>query len=565
MAEIAKPVSLGRQLWLVMLVRWTTFRNGLRSRSEKVHMLGSVALGFFLSILVLGISIVLGFAAYAIVHAGNWLVLAMLFWGIFLIWQVAPVLTSEMNPGFDGRNLLRFPLRFSAFFLMSAAYGIADPFALAGIVWHVAIGVGVSIARPNLAWWAALALILSIAMNLLFNRLVFAWLERVLAKRRMREILTMAAVLLFVSLQFSGVIFQRWGPTVRRAVQTSAGIWDVLPPALAGTVIQNAANGQALVALRTGGFLAFYALLFGALFALRVHAQFTGEDLGESAAPVRQEPRLKRGPAPALATLPVTSRELSPTGFLSRIMNSPAGAIFGKEVRYFYRNWILVMNAFMPLILIAFFTLTPSMPRRHAGANFFGRFGGLAYPAAAAYILLLMMNFCPNNLAYEGRGIDRFFLAPIKFRDVMLGKNLFHGALLAFEALMALVLVVVTGYAPSVPIVLATWAGLLFAALIDLGTGNWLSIQFPRRFEFGMRRQRLSGSTLLFSFGIFFLEMGVIAATAFFCVWLAGVWLLPLAYLAWSVAALAVYRLILEATSRQAEMQRDALLEQISR
>lgn len=565
MAEVAKPVSLGRQLWLVMLVRWLTFRNGLRSRSEKVHLIGSAAFGLFLSMLVLGISIVMSLAAYALVTGGNWLVLAMLFWGIFLVWQVTPVLTSEMNPGFDGRNLLRFPLRFSAFFLMGAAYGIADPFALAGIAWHVAIGVGVSIARPDLTWWAALALILSIAMNLLFNRLVFAWLERVLAKRRMREILTIAVVLLFVSLQFSGVIFQRWGPTVRRAVQTSASVWDVLPPALAGTVIQNAANGQALAALRTGGFLAFYALLFGTLFALRVHAQFTGEDLGESAAPVRQEPRFKRGPIPALATVPVTSRELSPTGSFSRIMNSPAVAIFGKEARYFYRNWILVMNAFMPLILIALFTLTPTMPRRHAGPNFFGRYGGLAYPAAAAYILLLMMNFCPNNLAYEGRGIDRFFLAPIKFRDIMLGKNLFHGALLAFEALIALVLVVVTGYAPSVPIVLATWAGLLFAALIDLGTGNWLSIQFPRRFEFGMRRQRLSGSTLLFSFGIFFLEMGVIAATALVCVWLVGVWLLPLAYLAWSAAALAVYRLILEATSRQAEMQRDALLEQISR
>lgn len=565
MAEVAKSVGLGRQLWLVMLVRWLTFRNGLRSRSEKVHLIGSVAFGFFLSMLVLGISIVLGFAAYAIVQAGNWLVLAMLFWGIFLIWQVAPVVTSEMNPGFDGRNLLRFPLRFSAFFLMSAVYGLADPFALAGIAWHVAIGVGVSFARPDLASWVALALIFSIAMNLLLNRLVFVWFERVLAKRRMREVLTITVVLLFVSLQFSGLIFQRWGPTVRRAVKTTAGVWDVLPPALAGTVMENAANGQELAALRTGGFLAFYAFVFGALFALRVHAQFTGEDLGESAAPLRQESSLKRLRVSAPAIGAAAIAESSAPGFLSKMMNSPAAAIFGKEFRYFYRNWILVMNAFMPLILIAFFALTPSMPNRRGGLNFFGRYGGLAYPSAAAYILLLIMNFCPNNLAYEGRGIDRLFLAPVRFRDVMLGKNLFHGALLAFEALLALVLVVAMGHVPSVPIVLATWAGLLFAALIDLATGNWLSIQFPRRFEFGARRQRPSGSTMLFSFGIFFMEMGVIAATAALCVWLAGVWLLPLAYLLWSGAALVVYRLILEATSQQAEAQRDSLLEQLSR
>lgn len=565
MAEVARPASLGRQLWLVMLVRWLAFRNGLRSRSEKVHLIGSVAVGLFLSVLVLVASIGIGFAAYGIARSGNWLALAMVFWGIFLVWQVAPVLTSEMNPGFDGRNLLRFPLRFSTFFLMSAAYGVADPFALAGILWHAAIGVGVSIARPDLAWWAVLSLILSLAMNLLFNRLVFAWLERVLAKRRTREILTIAIVLLLVSLQFSGILFQRWGPAVRRAVKDSAGVWDVLPPALAGSVMQNAANGQILAALRTGGLLALYALAFGGLFALRVRAQFTGEDLGESAAPARPEPALKRPPVPVSNAPAIASGKSSDSSYVSRLVNSPAAAIFAKEFRYFYRNWILVMNAFMPLILIAFFALTPSMPSRRGGPNFLSRYGGLAYPSAAAYILLLMMNFCPNNLAYEGQGIDRLFLVPVKFRDVMLGKNLFHGALLALEALIALVLVAIMGHAPSVPIVLATWAGLLFAALMDLGTGNWLSIQFPRRFEFGVRRQRPSGSTMLFTFGIFFMEMGVIAATAFLCIWLAGVWLLPIAYLAWSAAALAVYRLILGATSRQAEMQRDTLLEQLSR
>jgi hypothetical protein len=42
-------------------------------------------------------------------------------------------------------------------------------------------------------------------------------------------------------------------------------------------------------------------------------------------------------------------------------------------------------------------------------------------------------------------------------------------------------------------------------------------------------------------------------------------WLLPLVYLALSAAALAVYRLILDGTTRQAIAQRDALLEALSR
>jgi ABC-2 type transport system permease protein len=176
-----------------------------------------------------------------------------------------------------------------------------------------------------------------------------------------------------------------------------------------------------------------------------------------------------------------------------------------------------------------------------------------------------MMNFCPNNLAYEGRGVERLFLAPVKFRDVMLGKNLFHGALLVLDALIALVLVTVTGHPPSVLIVLATWAALLFAALIFLGVGNWLSLQFPRKFEFGVKRQRPSGLTMIISIGLFFAEMGVISGAAYLCIWLAGLWLLPLVYMVLSAAALVVYRHILEGTSRQAIMQRDALLEALSR
>jgi ABC-2 type transport system permease protein len=563
MAEVAISAGLVRQLSLLILVRWQTFRNGLYSKSEKVHLAGRILLGLFLGVQALGVSIGICVGAYANVTNRRWNFLSLMLWAIFLFWQIVPVLASEMNPGFDGRNLLRFPLRFSAFFLMSAAYGVTDPFALVGILWIVAIGVGVSIARPDLAWWALLALTFSVLMNLLFNRLVFAWLERVLAKRRTREIVTVVSILLFLCVQFSGLILQRTGSALRRSVEDSASVWRALPPALAGTVLEHAAKGESAAALGTAGLLGFYALVFGGLFALRVHAQFTGEDLGESAAPVRQKPVAKPVPVPLPAKGAITSQEFGP---LSGILSAPVAAIFVKEIRYFYRNSMLMMNVFMPLILILFFSMTPSMPRRQAGASIFGRLGvNFAYPASVIYILLLMMNFCPNNLAYEGRGVERLFLAPVKFRDVMLGKNLFHGALLVLEALLALILVTLTGNPPGVLIILATWTALLFAALMDFGAGNWLSLQFPRKFEFGVRGQRPSGLTILISFGLFFAEMGVISGAAFLCIWFVGLWPLPLVYLALSAAALVVYRLILEGTSRQAITQRDALLEQLSR
>ena len=559
MAEVTTSNNLWSQIWLVILLRWQTFRNGMRSQSEKMHVLGSAALGLFFTALTIGGSIGLGVVAFEIAATQKWIYLSMMLWGIFLFWQFVPVLASQTNPGFDGRNLLRFPIKFSTFFLMSAAYGLADPFALAGILWHVAIGIGISIARPELRWWAALALACSALMNLLFNRMLFTWMERLLAKRRTREVVTALLILFFVCLQFSGVILQRWGPALKSILESYAGLWRALPPALAGTAIEHASDGDSVAALETTGLLALYAISFGGLFAFRAHAQFTGEDLGESAAPVRKKtvvPRVQSS-EPVSVAAPADA---------SSLISAPVAAIFTKEFRYLYRNSMLLMNIFMPLVIIVFFGMTASMPSRHGGASPFSRFnGGFAYPAAVAYLFLLIMNFCPNNLAYEGHGMERYFLSPVKFRDVMLAKNLFHGTLVGLEALLVLGVLTAMGHPPGLLIILATWAALPFAALMHFGVGNWLSLQYPRKFEFGMRRQRPSGMTMVISFGLLAAVMGTIALVGAICLWLAGMWFLPIAYLGLSAAAVVVYRLMLESTTQQAIAQRDTLLEQLAR
>jgi len=563
---VTNSASLAQQVSLVLKLRWQTFRNGLRSQTEKMHALGTIALTIFFSLLTLGGSFGVGFAAYSFAKMPAWSFLSILLWGIFMLWQFVPVLASQLNPGFDGRNLLRFPLRFSAFFLMSAAYGLADPFALAGIVWHVAIGIGVSIARPDLRWWAVLALAVSVLMNLLFNRMMFAWLENVLAKRRTREIITVLFIMFALSIQFSGLILQRWGPAVKNAMQNYASIWRVLPPGLAGIALERAANGDSTGASTTVSLLALYALAFGGLFALRVHAQFTGEDLGESAAPVKRKTVAVRMQARAPTVSAAPRARASAIVPSSGIVSPPVAAIFGKEVKYLYRNTMLLMNVFLPLFFIVFFAMTSSMPSRHGGRGPFGRISGsFAYPGAVAYLFLLVMNFSPNNLAYEGRGTERYFLAPITFRDVMLGKNLFHGALVAIESLLVLGLLSAMGHPPGLLIILATWAALPFAALIHFGVGNWLSLQYPRKFEFGVRRQRPSGMTILISFGLLFAVMGTLSAIGAICIWLVGLWLLPIAYLALSVAAVFVYRAMLDGIARQAIAQRETLLEQLAR
>ena len=70
---------------------------------------------------------------------------------------------------------------------------------------------------------------------------------------------------------------------------------------------------------------------------------------------------------------------------------------------------------------------------------------------------------------------------------------------------------------------------------------------------------------MIISFGLLFAVMGTLAAVGAICIWLVGLWLLPIVYVTMSAAALIVYRLMLDGTSRQAITQRDALLEQLAR
>jgi ABC-2 type transport system permease protein len=563
----AAGTSLSQQLWLVAGLRWKIFRNGLRAQTEKMHLVGAILLGLIFVVMVLGLATGICFGSYEIASAprtpastGQWIFLTAILWGIFMFWQFVPVLASQTNPGFDGRNLLRFPLRFSAFLLMSIAYGLADPFALAGILFHVAMGVGVSIARPDIALWAALALATSVLMNLLFNRMLFAWLERILAKRRTREVLGALFILCMISLNFTSVALQRWQKPLKKVVTESAVVWKNLPPSEAGAALSQALAGDSPAALEAVGVLALYTAAFAGLFAIRAHAQYTGEDLGESAAPVA-------APRKRLTVRAAVPEAAASAGEVCGLVSGPVAAIFWKEARYLVRNSMQFMNVFLPLLFIIFFNFTLSRPSHSGRPSLGGKFSSdLVYPAAVAYVcLVIFQSMCPNNLAYEGRGVERYFLSPIKFRSVMLGKNLFHSSLLVMDTLLVLALVMVLGHPPKLLVLLATWAALPFAALVQFSVGNFLSLQYPRRFEFGARRQRPSGLTMMISLSLFATVMGVLAGVAAICLWLAGLWLLPIVYLGLGAAAFFAYRATLDDASIRAVEQREAIIEQLAK
>src|SRR6202040_4374527 len=62
----------------------------------------------------------------------------------------------------------------------------------------------------------------------------------------------------------------------------------------------------------------------------------------------------------------------------------------------------------------------------------------LFFPGMMAYTVLVLMGPAYNSFAYEGRGIQTYFTAPLRFGDVFLGKNLVLVAVLTLEIALSM-------------------------------------------------------------------------------------------------------------------------------
>ncbi len=211
MAGVDLAPTTQAQLSLFAALRWQLFRNSLRTWRGRLQVVAFAVIGVTLGVLVLGSGAGLGVLAYFAMQRGQFQLLSATLWAVFLAWQLLPLFITAATAQFDFTNLLRFPLRFSSFCLLSLVYGLLDPAAVAAILWLVCIAVGVAAARLDLFGWTLLTLLVFAAVNLLLSRMVFAWLERWLAQRRTRELLGLVFLLAMLSLQFVGPLAELWG------------------------------------------------------------------------------------------------------------------------------------------------------------------------------------------------------------------------------------------------------------------------------------------------------------------------------------------------------------------
>ena len=183
-----------------------------------------------------------------------------------------------------------------------------------------------------------------------------------------------------------------------------------------------------------------------------------------------------------------------------------------------------------------------------------------------AYLMLMLMAPSYNSFAFEGRGMQTYFMVPVRFRDIFIGKNLMTVLLLTFEIALCVVMLAWRVGLPPWPIFFATISGLTFAVIGQLTIANWSSLTFPKKMEFGkMQGNRQSGMAALIAFGAQ-LVFGAAAGLVFSLRQFSGNdWLPTEIFLFLAAAALAGYWSSLEPLAKLAERKKEALLDTLTK
>jgi hypothetical protein len=120
--------------------------------------------------------------------------------------------------------------------------------------------------------------------------------------------------------------------------------------------------------------------------------------------------------------------------------------------------------------------------------------------------------------------------------------------------------------APHLPVIVATLAGLLFAAPLNFTAGNLLSIYSPKKRDFStFGRQNVSQTTVLASFGMQGVIVGLGAAVFALARLYKDLWIAAVLFLVLAAISIPLYVIVLRRMDGLAVERRETLLAELCR
>jgi ABC-2 type transport system permease protein len=481
-------------VWL----KWALFRNSMRSRKA---VAGRVAagLGMLAGVTVsLFVALSIGVGAYflsanppaGVEGAGElqtragFVVLLFVFTLAFVMWALMPLALGGGNR-FEPSRMLLYPVslgKLFAFDFLSDLTSLTSVFIVPSLI---AVGIGVGLGRGSLAAGLAVAAC-AVAFGLSFSKLLSVSVGALMRTRRTRGETVLA--LLGALLGLTGALLGQLMPLLERYSAYLEGARWTPPGAAAYALARGLFAGDATALVVSLITLAAYTTAC-ALLAYTI-ARRTALGIGGEGG--------KRSTSNARPVSHGASRAEAYAGWQLPLVSPQFSALFEKELRYALRNAQLRVIALMAVGLTIVLRMGPagSGSRRMWGTMTpYAEGSGAVF--SVLYIFMLVSPISTNLFGYDGAGMRALVLSPVSRRTILAAKN-------AAVTLIALVLVVVGVFAGGLVFGDLTPRTLLFAALAFVTTaglfapfGNWLSLRFPKRIQFGKRMNRSGVAGLL--------------------------------------------------------------------
>lgn len=554
------------QLRTLIWLKWTLFRNSLRSSKAVVNRIATV-LGMLVALaFALVIALGLGAAAYVLSSpeimtqitrrearraSGSIPSAQFIFFSIltffYLMWATLP-LSVGTGRQFDPGRLLMYPISLRKLFALdfiSETVNLQSIFAIPAIL---ALGIGAGLGKGTIAW-ALPATVLAALFGLALAKWLSISVGSMMRRKRARAESLLA--LLGIVLGLGGAVLGQVAPALFKHAESFRGLRWTPPGAVALALTDGLAEGGGL-----DYFLALITLsVYSALLIVASYWVAQRAALGKTGARRDVKPKVK------------AANEIY-TGWEFPGLSGELAAIIEKELRYVLRNAQARLMVLMPLILIVLRMvntnrLDSEMPTpRSFGSEILTYAEGMIATGGVLYVFLILTGVSCNLFAFEESGMRTLILSPVARAKILIGKNIAVTVMAAiFSAALLLLNEIIFDDLTLRALVFAALSFIVFAALMST-IGNSLSVRFPKRMKFG-KRMNVSGATgLLLIPIILLLALPPLAAAA--AGFIAQSWLVEYATLAvFAVLAVGAYLLLIGSQGEALQRREVEILEAI--
>jgi ABC-2 type transport system permease protein len=447
----------------------------------------------------------------------------------FLYWQFIPVLMASMGSSLDIKKLLVYPIPTGQLFTLEVLLRISTGIEMLLLLTGAGLGL---LLNPKIPFWAPSVLLLFVIFNLFCSAGVRDLLVRLMARKRIREIVALFVVLLATLPQL--LVFAGFQNRIRRLITGEpAAFWPWAATA-------HLAEGQASPE-NVGVLLAWTAAayLFGRWQFERSLAVDVAERAGASG---RKASRIEW-----LYRLP------------SALVPDPLAALIEKELRFLSRaprfRLVFLMGFSFGLLIWAPIAFGRATSQHSLVAENY-----LTFVSVYALLLLTDALFW-NCFGFDRSAAQIYFLVPLKMSTVLMGKNL-AAAFIVFLEIASITIVCTLLRMSVTPIqVVEALSTTCVITIFLLAIGNLSSVYNPRSVNPAKSfRSAASGRTqavLMLTFPLaltpvllaFLARYAFNSEWAFFAVLLAGV-----------VLGAVVYSYSMAAAVKAAEERKEAII-----